>query len=296
MTKKLDVYKCSICGNIVEIMAAGNGELVCCNKPMELVKANTAQSEGKEKHVPYIEKMEQGYKVSVGSVEHPMTNEHYIQWLDIFTTENMYRKCFNPGDKPSLTIETDDEIIEAKAFCNVHGLWVKETDAVKIINVADYDKAELILMALKSEIDSENIYRTVAGRVENAFLKMKMNFLADEEKKHKEYFETFFKEAFPDKSMDLPDTDFAPLPDIDMADDNIPASHVLRRARQSEKAAHDFYLELSKLFADNLKLSNMLKFFASMEMIHYAILTEELKNIERDEDYLSEWPMVHVGP
>lgn len=296
MTHKLDIYKCSICGNIIEIMSPGKGELICCNKPMDLIEPKTAKSEGKEKHVPFIERETDGYTVRIGSVEHPMTNEHFIQWLDIFTTENMFRKCFNPGDKPALKIKTDDEIVLAKAYCNVHELWINETEAVKIINVADYEKSDLILMALKSEIDSERIYRTLAQRLENAFLKMKLTFLADEEKKHKEYFETFFKETFPGKPMDLPETDFAPLPDIDIEDENVPASAILRRAKQSEKAAHDFYMELSKLFADNMKMSNMLTFFASMEMIHYAILDEELKNIERDEDYLGEWPMTHVGP
>ncbi len=296
MTKKLQVYKCDICGNIVEILNPGKGELMCCGKKMTLMVEKDVSSEGKEKHVPVVKKTEDGYIINVGSIDHPMTEEHYIMWIDVFTTENMFRKCFFPGDKPQLRIRTSDDILEVRAYCNIHGLWKYENDIVKIINVADYDKSELILMALKSEIESENVYRELSKKVDNAFLKVKLNFLADEEKKHKEYFELFFKETFPGKPMKLPEQDFAPLPLINMTGKDVPASDILKNAKKSEKAAHDFYMELSKLFPENIKLSNMLSFFASMEMIHYAILDEELRNIERDEDYLIEWPMIHVGP
>jgi superoxide reductase len=84
MTKKGQIYKCEICGNIVEVLDEGVGELVCCGQPMKLIEEKT-EDEGKEKHVPIIERNEEGVKIKVGSVPHPMTEEHYIEWIEIST-------------------------------------------------------------------------------------------------------------------------------------------------------------------------------------------------------------------
>jgi superoxide reductase len=122
MTKKLEVYKCTICGNIVEVIHEGAGELVCCGQPMELLKAKKAD-EGKEKHVPVIEKKNGKIVVKVGSVPHPMEEKHHIEWIQIMVDGKAYRKFLNPGDNPVAEFEVTGAKIEAREYCNIHGLW-----------------------------------------------------------------------------------------------------------------------------------------------------------------------------
>lgn len=122
MTNAKEIYRCNICGNIVEVLHAGVGELVCCGQPMELLKEKTAD-EGKEKHVPVIEKTETGVKVKVGSVPHPMENEHYIEWIEIVADGRTYRKFLKPGEKPEAEFEVTAEKIHAREYCSVHSLW-----------------------------------------------------------------------------------------------------------------------------------------------------------------------------
>lgn len=122
MTKKLEVYKCAICGNMVEVINAGGGELVCCGQPMELMIENTVDA-AKEKHVPVIEKVAGGIKVSVGSVAHPMEEKHYIQWIEIIADGKAYREFLNPGDTPEATFNIEAAEITAREYCNLHGLW-----------------------------------------------------------------------------------------------------------------------------------------------------------------------------
>jgi superoxide reductase len=122
MAKRLEVYKCSVCGNIVEVLHGGAGELVCCGKPMEKLVAKTAD-EGKEKHVPVIEKIEGGVKVKVGSVPHPMVAEHYIEWIEVIADDKAYRQFLNPGDAPEAEFAVEAAQIWAREHCNVHGLW-----------------------------------------------------------------------------------------------------------------------------------------------------------------------------
>ena len=122
MTELRQVYKCNICGNIVEMLHAGQGELVCCGQPMELQKEKT-QDEGREKHVPVIEKTESGVKVKVGSVPHPMEEKHYIEWIEVIADGKSYRKFLKPGDKPEAEFMIKADSIEAREYCNVHGLW-----------------------------------------------------------------------------------------------------------------------------------------------------------------------------
>lgn len=128
MTKKLEIYKCEICGNIVEMLNPGAGTLVCCGQDMKLFNEETADSTT-EKHVPFIEKTEKGYKVKVGeNVNHPMTEKHYIQWIEIITDIKVYRKFLNPNDEPeaSFRLCKNEKIISAREYCNVHGLWKYE--------------------------------------------------------------------------------------------------------------------------------------------------------------------------
>lgn len=122
MTKLNQVYKCEVCGNIVEMLHTGDGELVCCGQNMVLQEENTVDA-AKEKHVPVIEKIEGGVLVNVGSVEHPMIDAHYIEWIEIHTDKRVYRKYLKPGSKPQVTFMLGEEVLFARAYCNIHFLW-----------------------------------------------------------------------------------------------------------------------------------------------------------------------------
>lgn len=122
MTEKLQVYKCNICGNIVLVMHPGVGQLVCCGQPMELLEEKTVD-EGNEKHVPVIEKTAEGTKVKVGSVPHPMEDNHHIEWISIVAGDEVQTKFLKPGDAPEAEFCADAEKVEAREYCNVHGLW-----------------------------------------------------------------------------------------------------------------------------------------------------------------------------
>ena len=122
MTEKLQIYKCEVCGNIVEMLHAGAGELVCCGQPMTLFQENTTDA-SKEKHVPVIEKTATGFKVKVGSVAHPMEAAHYIEWIEVIADGQAYRKFLNPGEAPEATFELKAEKVTAREYCNLHGLW-----------------------------------------------------------------------------------------------------------------------------------------------------------------------------
>ncbi|RLF37658.1 MAG: desulfoferrodoxin [Thermoplasmata archaeon] len=123
MTKMREIYKCGICGNIVEVLHTGIGTLVCCGQPMKLMEEKTEDS-SVEKHVPYIEKTEKGVLVKVGqNQEHPMTDDHYIEWIQVMADGASYRKFLSPGDKPEAEFEITADAIEAREYCNVHGLW-----------------------------------------------------------------------------------------------------------------------------------------------------------------------------
>jgi len=122
MAKQLQIYKCEICGNIVEVLHGGKGELVCCNQPMKLYEENTVDA-AKEKHVPVIEKTASGFKVTVGSAPHPMEEEHYIEWIEAIANGKAYRQFLKPGDAPEAVFEIDAEQITAREYCNKHGLW-----------------------------------------------------------------------------------------------------------------------------------------------------------------------------
>ena len=122
MTKKLQIYKCEICGNIVEVLHGGDGELVCCGEAMKLLTENTVDA-AKEKHVPVIEKVDGGYKVSVGAVAHPMEEKHYIEWIELIADGATYRKYLEPGAVPEAVFAVTAATVSAREFCNLHGLW-----------------------------------------------------------------------------------------------------------------------------------------------------------------------------
>ncbi|MDO8516539.1 MAG: desulfoferrodoxin [Nanoarchaeota archaeon] len=116
------VYKCEICGNIVEVLNVGGGELVCCGQPMKLL-VEKKEDVGKEKHVPIIEKTKTGIKVKVGSIEHPMEEKHYIQWIEVIADGISFKKFLKPGMKPEAEFCVNANKITARIYCNVHGLW-----------------------------------------------------------------------------------------------------------------------------------------------------------------------------
>lgn len=122
MTQLNEIYKCEICGNIVEVLHTGAGELVCCGQPMTLLNEKT-EDEGQEKHVPVVEKIDNGIKVKVGSIPHPMEDSHYIEFVEILVDGKVYRKYLNPGDTPEAEFDVSGENITARQYCNVHGLW-----------------------------------------------------------------------------------------------------------------------------------------------------------------------------
>lgn len=122
MAKKMGIYKCEICGNIVEVLHAGDGELVCCGKPMKEMLENTVDA-SKEKHVPVIEKTENGVLVKIGSIPHPMEEKHYIEWIQVLANGQAYRKFLKPLDKPEAFFEIKSNEFIAREYCNIHGLW-----------------------------------------------------------------------------------------------------------------------------------------------------------------------------
>ncbi len=122
MAKRLEIYKCETCGNIIEVLHGGEGELVCCGQPMVQLVENTVDA-AKEKHVPVIEKVEGGGKVKVGEVAHPMEEKHWIEWVEIIADGKAYRQFLNPGEAPEAIFNVEADQITAREYCNLHGLW-----------------------------------------------------------------------------------------------------------------------------------------------------------------------------
>ena len=122
MKEKAIFYRCELCGNIVGLIKDGGGELVCCGKPMVKLEPNTVDA-AQEKHVPVYEKKGDILSVQVGSVEHPMTAEHYIEWIAVETPDMMQRHVLAPGEKPRAEFHVNSDEIEVFAYCNLHGLW-----------------------------------------------------------------------------------------------------------------------------------------------------------------------------
>jgi superoxide reductase len=122
VTERVQVYKCNVCGNIVMVLNAGRGQLVCCGQPMELLKEKTADV-GLEKHVPVIEVSGDRVLVKVGSVPHPMEEKHYIQWIELLTDGSSHIKFLKPGERPEAEFRVKAEKLSAREYCNIHGLW-----------------------------------------------------------------------------------------------------------------------------------------------------------------------------
>lgn len=122
MAERLEVFKCNVCGHIIEVLHAGQGELVCCNQPMAQLVENTVDA-ATEKHVPVIKKTEDGVVVKVGEVAHPMEESHYIEWIEVIAGDNIHRQFLNPGQTPEAAFKAVGDQVSAREFCNLHGLW-----------------------------------------------------------------------------------------------------------------------------------------------------------------------------
>lgn len=122
MTARLQIYKCEVCGNMIEVLHAGPGTLVCCDQEMKLFEENTVDA-AKEKHVPVIEKTADGVKVKVGEVSHPMEDKHYIEWIQIIDGDCIQRCFLKPGQTPEAIFGTKAAKVTAREYCNLHGLW-----------------------------------------------------------------------------------------------------------------------------------------------------------------------------
>jgi superoxide reductase len=123
MIEKNQIFKCSVCGNMVEVINVGGGQLSCCGQPMVWREPKSKEAEGKEKHVPVIEKTKNGYKIKIGSISHPMEEAHFIQWIKIIADGKSYKIFLQPDDQPEAEFCIQTEKITAQAYCNIHGLW-----------------------------------------------------------------------------------------------------------------------------------------------------------------------------
>jgi rubrerythrin len=164
------------------------------------------------------------------------------------------------------------------------------------MDLRNYTIEELLLSALKSEVDSRNVYSTLADHVNNFFLKDRLRFLAEEEEKHRNFFEHLFKEKVPGKDIILPDKTPVPLPDLKIVDERIPISEVFEKAMEAEKAANEFYIGLAERFKEDNEIKRTLLYIANMERGHYNLFEIEKENALKLEDFDQPWPMMHAGP
>ena len=163
------------------------------------------------------------------------------------------------------------------------------------MNLKDFDLEELLLAAIKSEIESGALYIDIAKKTKNGLLIDKLKFIANEEKKHKQFIEDIYKNHYPRKKIVIPNKTFVPLPKISITND-MPLSKLIKIAMDAEHVAADFYKSLSNYFEKESKLRNILLYFSDMENGHYKILEIEKQSIDRFEEADVYWPMVHMGP
>jgi len=183
-----------------------------------------------------------------------------------------------------------------KLLSRVRQPVAKKEEKMKDMELKKYALADLLLAAVKSEIESQAIYSRVALRVKNAFLKERLEFLSLEEKKHQRALEDIFRQRFPNQVLAVPEKPVMPLPEIRFRGEQVPLSEIFSQAMNAEQAAHDFYLQLADLFGDDSEKKNLLLYFSMMEMGHYKLLELEKSNLERLEEYGEEQEMIHVGP
>lgn len=164
------------------------------------------------------------------------------------------------------------------------------------MDLSNFDLEELLLAAIKSEVDSNNLYIKMSKKTKNGLLEDKLLFLAKEEQKHRLFVEEIYMNHFPNNKIVIPIDSPVPLPEIKITDEEMPISNLLKSAMQAEKAASDFYKSLAGRFEEGTKIHNTLLYFSDMEIGHYKILEMEKESMERFEDSDVYWPMVHAGP
>jgi rubrerythrin len=164
------------------------------------------------------------------------------------------------------------------------------------MDLSKYSLKDVLLTAMKSEVESRAVYEKLAGRVKNFMLKDRLKFLADEETKHYRFFEGFYAKEFPGEEIVLPDENPVPLPSVLVYDEGMPISEVISKAMDAELAARDFYTDMAGLFTDREETRRMLLYIAKMELGHYKLLEHEKELADEFETFDVDWPMVHEGP
>jgi len=164
------------------------------------------------------------------------------------------------------------------------------------MDLSKYSEEDLLLSAIKSEVDSIEVYSRLAGMVKNFFLKDRLNFLAAEEEKHRTFLESLFVKKMPEKEILLPERTPVPLPELKIVSEDILISDVLGKAMEAEMAAHDFYTKMADRFIDDPEIHRTLHYFASMEIGHFKLLEVEKQKALDFEQYDQVWPMMHAGP
>lgn len=164
------------------------------------------------------------------------------------------------------------------------------------MNLQSYSLEDCIVTAYKSEIEAAAVYAELAEKVPNAFLKDRLNFLAEEERKHQKVFEKWFREEFPDKDLTVPEESPVPLPEIVVKPGQVMISDLLEQAKQAEDSAYEFYRNIADQFSVEDDQKKALYYIASMEKSHSRLIEIELENAQYLEDFHIEWPMMHVGP
>ena len=163
------------------------------------------------------------------------------------------------------------------------------------MNLSTFDLEDLLLAAIKSEVDSKQLYSKMAKKTKNGLLQDKLEFLANEEEKHRSFIEEIYKNHYPENEITLPKKTPVPLPEVEFSEDT-PMSKLLSEAMKAEQSASNFYKSLAGRFEEGCKIYNTLMYFSDMEIGHYKILEMEKESMERFEEGDVYWPMVHVGP
>ena len=163
------------------------------------------------------------------------------------------------------------------------------------MDLSGFDLEELLLAAIKSEVESNKLYTKMAKKTKNGLLQDKLEFLANEEEKHRSFIEEIYMNHYPDNKIVLPKTSPVPLPEVEFTEDT-PLSKLLAEAMKAEQSASIFYKSLAGYFEEGTKIQNTLMYFSDMEVGHFKILEMEKESMERFEEGDVYWPMVHVGP
>lgn len=164
------------------------------------------------------------------------------------------------------------------------------------MDLSDYSMEDLVLTALRAEVDAKEVYISMAKGVSNAYLKGRLCFLADEEDKHRGYLDGLFRDQFPGREPVLPEATPVPMPEVSLPSEHVPISTVFAQAMEAEKAASDFYASFAQRFEEGSDPSRMLMYFSKMEMGHYNLLKTERETAAQFEDFDEMWPLMHAGP